>query len=180
MRAPKIEIRFWAVLAIVGGLVLSRLLPHPDNFTPIIAAALFGGAYFDRRVIALFVPLAAMLLSDIVLELFFVRRGFHDLMLVVYGSFALTVGLGVILRRFRAIYAPPLMAVLASTLFFITTNFGVWLMSELYPMTLAGLAACYIAALPFFGQALIGDVLWTSLIFGLWHLANRQFPILSR
>jgi len=89
-------------------------------------------------------------------------------MIFVYGSLALIVWMGFALRRTPKMIAPPLMALGASTLFFITTNFGVWLVSGIYPLTLSGLATCYIAALPFFGNQLIGDLFWTILVFGLW------------
>ncbi len=175
----KIKIKFWAVTGIVFGLILSRLLPHLDNFTPIVAASLFGGAYFSNRGIAFFVPLCAMLISDIVLELFTPMRGIHSLMPVVYSCFAFFVLLGIWLRRYRAFYAPWLMAILASTLFFITTNFAVWAGSSLYPPTLEGLITCYIVAVPFYGNQLVGNLFYTIGIFGLWRLAMRHFAVLS-
>lgn len=171
----KIQIKIWSGVFIVLGLVMARLLPHPDNFTPIIAAALFGGAYFSNIRLAFLIPLSAMALSDIALEVFFPLQGFHNLMIVVYACFIGFVGLGIVLRKYNVFYAPAIMAVIASTLFFIITNFAVWLISGFYPPTIEGLIACYIAALPFYGNSLAGDLLWTISVFGLWRLASKPF-----
>ena len=171
----KIKIKFWGVFGIVFALIMSRLLPHPDNFTPIVAAALFGGAYFTNLRLAFIVPLSAMLISDIALEFISPAGGFHDLMFLVYACFAGFVGLGILLRKYSTFYAPPLMATLAATLFFIITNFAVWLNSSFYPQTLEGLIACYIAALPFYGNSLAAALFWTTAAFGLWRLANTYF-----
>lgn len=171
----KIQIKIWSGAFIVLGLAMTRLLPHPDNFTPIIATALFGGAYFSNIRLAFLIPLLAMVLSDIALEFFLPNQGFHNLMIVVYGCFVGFVGLGFVLRKYNAFYAPAIMAVIASTLFFIITNFAVWVISGLYPHTIEGLIACFFAALPFYGNSLAGDLFWTISVFGIWHLAAKNF-----
>lgn len=174
----KIVMTSWGVVVAIFALMASRLLPHPDNFTPMIAAALFGGAYFSSARLAFAVPLLAMLFSDMALEMITPAGGFHSLMVVVYGCFAGFVGLGFLLRKYQSkmkILAPALMAVAASTLFFLISNFAVWLTSGFYPLTLGGLLACYIAALPFYGNGLAGDLFWTVSLFGLWRLASARF-----
>lgn len=173
----KIAITSWGAIGIIFALMASRLLPHPDNFTPIIAACLFGGAYFASARWAVAVPLLAMLLSDIALELISPAGGFHNLMWVVYACFAGFVGLGICLRKMESVAAPVLMAFAASTLFFILSNFAVWLTSGFYPLTLGGLLACYIAALPFYGNGLAGDLFWTASLFGLWRLASVRMGV---
>ena len=180
MAQEGINIRLTALIVAVLGLALMRLAPHPDNFTPIVAVALFGGAYFDRRALAFIVPLAAMLLSDVLLELFFSGIGFHDLIWAVYGSFAVVVAMGFVMRYKDSLFLVPVMAFAASLWFFIATNFAVWLTSGLYPKTWEGLIACYVAALPFFGHAVAGDLFYAGLLFGGWHLACRNFPVLAR
>jgi hypothetical protein len=160
--------RFVTILVMIFAAAASRLIPHPPNVAPICAMALFGGALFRDKRIALAVPLAALFLSDLVM-------GFYAGMAWVYGSFVLVVCLGFLLRgRRRAL--PIAAAMLASSLlFYLITNFGVWVGETLYPHSAAGLAECYIAALPFFGNTLIGDVFYAAALFGLFALAERSF-----
>lgn len=147
----------------------SRLAPHPPNFAPIGAMALLGGACFSDKRQAFAVPLGAMLLSDLVL-------GFHRLMPVVYGSFALIVVIGMWLRNRRRL-APIAAASLAgSVLFFLVTNFGVWALGTFYPKTAEGLIACYVAAIPFFPNTVLGDATYCAVLFGSLALAEHAFP----
>lgn len=155
-------------LAIIAFLALSRVLPHPHNFSIVTAMALFGGAYFSSRSLALVVTLSAMLLSDAVL-------GFHSSMWVVYGSFALVVLMGSAASRFREkIPAMAGLAFVSSLLFFFTTNTAVWAFYDMYPHTLEGLGMCYVAALPFFQNSLISDVLFTVVLFAAVNAWQRQ------
>lgn len=170
--------RFWLMASMVVGVATLRILPHPPNFAPVAAMALFGGAHFDRRTWAFVVPLAAMLLSDAVLELLF-GWGFHALMPVVYLSFTAIVCLGVLLGRHRRIVPVATAALAGSTLFFLTTNLGVWATGSMYPRTAAGLATCYTAALPFFGATAAADLFYTALLFAAFALAERRFPIFA-
>ena len=146
---------------------LCRLVPHPPNFTPVLAVALFGGAMLPRRT-ALAVPFLAMLLSDFVLG-----YPFGWMNLVVYGCFLAGVGLG---RLFgvRSTWRRRIPATLTgSVIFFIVTNFAVWLdPSSLYDRTLEGLTRCYVMALPFFRNSLLGDLFWSVSLFGLYDLAR--------
>ncbi|MBI2987846.1 MAG: hypothetical protein HYY45_13865 [Deltaproteobacteria bacterium] len=149
-----------------------RLLPHPPNFESIGALALFAGAHFDDKRWAFVLPLAAMLLSDAVI-------GFHGQMPVVYGTFALVVWLGVHLRERRTALNVAGAGLAASILFFVVTNFGVWAFDGLYPRTLEGLVVCYIAAIPFFGYTLAGNLFYAALLFGGFALAERKIPVFS-
>ncbi|KAB2925491.1 MAG: hypothetical protein F9K22_03260 [Bacteroidetes bacterium] len=146
----------------------SRLIPHPMNFAPITAIALFGGFYFDRR-FAPVLPLAALVLSDAVL-------GFYDGILWVYGSFLLVTGIGMAAQAKRSVGVVAGSTLAGSVLFFIVTNFGVWQSGLLYPMTTQGLVDCYIAAVPFFRNALAGDVVYVTALFGLYEVAKRYVP----
>jgi len=163
--------RFFVLLGMILLAAASRLVPHPPNFAPIAAMALFGGAYFSDKRLAFFVPLMAMFLSDVVL-------GLHPLMPVVYGSFAMIVGIGLWLRTRRTALPIAGAALTSSILFFVLTNFGVWAFSSLYPKTMAGLLACYAAAIPFFQNTLLGDAVYTAILFGGFALAERGFPAL--
>lgn len=158
-------------LSLIALGVGARLLPHPPNVTPVAAIALFGGAHLPRR-IAWWLPLATMIASDAVI-------GVHELVAFTWSGFALTSLLGFWIRR-RAAPARIVAASLAgSTLFFLLTNFGVWLLGDagrMYPKTLPGLWQCYLAAVPFYRNALLGDLAWSAGLFGLYHLAARRLP----
>jgi len=163
--------RLLALLSAIVAAAALRLVPHPPNFAPIGAMALFSGAYLGRRVLAFTAPLGALLPSDIVL-------GFYPGMLVQYASVALVVMLGwIALSRVTPLRVGAA-AVASSILFFALTNLGVWLLSGMYPQTLAGLAACYVAAIPFFQNTLAGDLFFSGLLFGGFALLERAVPAL--
>jgi hypothetical protein len=163
--------RFLTVAALIVAAAATRLLPHPLNFAPVTAIALFGGAKFADRRLAFLVPFVAMLLSDLVL-------GFHTTMPFVYGSFALIVCLGLMLRRRQRALPIAVMTISGSGLFFIVTNFGFWMMGSDYPKTIAGLTECYVAAIPFFQSTLLGDAVYTSVLFGTFAIAETLLPVL--
>jgi len=147
-----------------------RLVPHPPNFTPIGAMALFSGAYLGRKgVIAFAAPLGALLLSDLVL-------GFYRGMPTVYFSVALVVIIGWLSLQRVSPLRIGAAAIASSVLFFVVTNFGMWLSSGFYPRTLAGLQACYVAAIPFFQNTVAGDLFYATLLFGGWKVAETLAP----
>jgi hypothetical protein len=162
---------------------LSRLLPHPPNFSPVEAIALFGGAYFSRRATAVWVPLAAMFISDLALGLinggsyseYFLNAGF----VLVYLCIALSTLLGFGLRG--RVTAPRVLgySLLGSILFFLVTNFGVWLGSAMYPPSGAGLVAAYVAGIPFFQNTVLGTLCYATLLFGSFALLRQRNPGLS-
>ena len=170
--------RFWLMVSLVAGVALMRILPHPYNFAPVTAMALFSGAHFPCRPWAFAVPLAAMILSDLALEALF-GYGIHEQLPVVYLSFLGIVALGMLLRGRRAALPVLGASLVASVFFFLTTNFGVWVFQRLYPLTWEGLVACYAAAIPFFGSTLAGDLFYTGLLFGAFALAERRIPRFS-
>ena len=146
---------------------ISRLLPHPPNVAPIAAMALAGGVYLDRRW-GMVIPLLAMLVSDAII-------GFHGLMPYVYGSFAVMALIGGWLKQHRT---PAFVAggsLFSSVIFFAVTNFGVWLSDSgaFYPKTVAGLIECYVAAIPFFRNTILGDLAYVALLFGAFETARR-------
>ena len=160
--------RAMVLIGMILAAALSRLIPHPPNMASVAAIALFGGAYFHDRRIAFLVPLAALFLSDLVL-------GFYRHMEVVYSTFALIVCMGLWLQRNRSAPRIAGAAVAGSCLFFLLTNFGVWAFGSLYPRTLDGLIACYVAAIPFLGNTLQGDVLYTVSLFCGFRMLERRF-----
>ncbi len=167
--------RLIVLLTLVASAALMRLLPHPPNFTPVAALALFAGAHFERRSLAFLVPLVAMFLSDVVLELT-TGFGFHSQAPAVYLSFIAVVGIGLWLQPRRR--APLVLgaALLSSAVFFALSNFGLWAEGSLYPRTIEGLVACYIAAIPFFGATVLGDLFYCAVMFGLFAAVERRLP----
>lgn len=163
--------RFFVLVCMILAAAASRLIPHPPNAASITAVALFGGAYLCDKRLAFLVPIAALFLSDLVL-------GFYSHMEVVYGSFALVVCIGLLLRRRCTPLAIGGAALASSALFFVVTNFSVWVFGSLYPKTIAGLFTCYVAAIPFFQNTLLGDALYTVALFGGFALAERWWPAL--
>jgi len=159
--------------ALVLAAAVLRLLPHYPNFTPIAGMALFGGAYFSNKKIAFIIPFAAMFLSDIIL-------GFHSTMWAVYLSFALIVAIGFSLRKGKKISNIFLASVSSSVLFFVITNFAVWLNGVNYPVSFPGLAECYVAAIPFFHYTMLGDLFYVAIFFGAFELVQSKFPALAK
>lgn len=163
--------RFFVLACMIFAAAGTRLVPHPPNLASITAVALFGGAYLSNRRLAFFIPLAALLLSDLVL-------GFYGGMWVVYGTFSLVVCVGLVLRKRRTPLAIAGAALVSSILFFVITNFAVWARGSLYPTTIQGLLACYVAAIPFFQNTLLGDALYSTVLFGGFALFERWWPAL--
>jgi len=159
--------RILFIIGLVAAAAIARLLPHPVNFAPIAALALFGGAYLPDRRLAFVVPLAAMLLTDLVL-------GLHATMAFVYLGFVITVAIGTLIATRLRVVNITLAALSASVIFFFLSNFGVWLVSDLYPRDPAGLLACFSAAIPFFQNSLAGDLFYTAVLFGGMALADRH------
>ncbi len=154
---------------------LTRLLPHPPNFTPITAIAVFGGATLPLRW-ATAITLGAMLVSDLALGILAGDWSvtFHPTLPAVYGSFVAAIVLSRLLLRERLRLVPIAAVTLSSSvLFFVVTNFAVWLTGSLYPKTWEGLIACYGAALPFFRNSLFGDAVYTALLFGGYRVLGR-------
>lgn len=169
MQTTPNRLRFTVLVGMILAAAAFRIFPHPPNFSPIAALALFAGAQFTDKRSAFLVPLAAMFLADLVL-------GLHALIPVIYGCFALIVCLGFWLRRQRSAGRIAVTALTGSILFFIFTNFAVWAGAGMYPKTLAGLAECFVAALPFFQNTLAGDLIFNAMLFGGIALAEWRLP----
>ena len=170
--------RFWTLVLVTLAAAATRLLPHPPNFAPIGAIALFGGAYFSSKRAAFAVPLVAMLISNALLAVFKYGGSVIPLMPWVYGSISLTVGLGLLIRSRRSPLNIAAASLTGSIFFFLITNFGVWLRGTRYEPSLEGLVICYTAAIPFFQNTLLGDAFYTLVLFGGFALAERRFAIL--
>jgi hypothetical protein len=148
-----------------------RLAPHPWNFTPVGAVALFAGATVRDRRLGFLFPLLVMFATDAII-------GFNTLSPLVYASFLLSVLIGRLLIQKRNILRVGGATFLGSLQFFLITNFGVWAFLGSYPRTAQGLAACYIAGVPLFWNTLAGDAVYTALLFGAFVIAEHLAPSL--
>ncbi len=165
--------RFLFILTVIIAGAAFRLIPHWPNFTPIAAMALFGGTYFNRKYLAFLIPMAALFISDMLL-------GFHSYMIAVYLSFAIIVVFGMMLKNRVKIGSLLLASVSSSVLFFVITNFAVWIGSPFYPQNFAGLLESYTAGLPFLNNGVLGDLFYNTLFFGAFYLAQQRFPVLAK
>ncbi len=181
MKSEKVTLHFVVITAILLMLALSRLLPHPFNFSPVAALALFGGAKYSNRFAAYLIPIAAVWISDLFLNFAFYGRfvAFYDGALVTYAAFAMIVLLGSkALKKFSAMNLL-FTSLSASLLFFLVSNFGVWAFSGMYPLNTAGITACYAAAVPFFRNTLAGDLVYSFAVFYAFEWARLRFPLLN-
>lgn len=155
-----------AVLLIALGFV-ARLLPHPANFAPIGAIAIFAGLYLPKRW-AIVLPLCAMFVSDIFI-------GFYtwQIMLSVYGSFILTGVIGLLVRKNKKFHTIVGGTLLGSIIFFAITNFAVWAFGTMYAHNFAGLMQCYAMAIPFFKNTLLGDLFYTGILVGAFEALTK-------
>jgi hypothetical protein len=149
-----------------------RMAPHPWNFTPVGAMALFSGAVLKDRRLAFLFPLVALFAGDVFI-------GFHKLIPIVYASLLINVAIGLWLRDRRTVARISLATLLGAIQFFLVTNFAVWQFLRGYPHTASGLLACYIAGIPFFWNTLAGDAVYAALLFGGYAAAERFVPALQ-
>ncbi|MGH8215308.1 MAG: DUF6580 family putative transport protein [Rhodanobacteraceae bacterium] len=154
----------------------------PWNFTPVEAMALFGGAYFANRTLAIAVPLIAMAVADVAIAFALPWSQVGEWLAiapVIYGCVALTAFAGFALRGRVRFWNTALAAAGSATGFYLVTNFVTWLTTAMYPHTASGLVACYVAGWPFYQYgSLPGTLLWSALLFGGFALLGRRWDVL--
>ena len=150
-----------SLLFFVGLLILSRLIPHPPNFTPLLAGAVFLPFLLKDKTLIVALPLVCLFISDLII-------GFHNVMLWTYGAFFI---IGITVINFSKLNLKSLLglSLAGPTFFYLITNFGVWLSSSTYAKDVYGLLECYVLALPFYGNSL-----FSTLLFSLLFLATRN------
>ena len=178
------KFRIALVLLILAS--LSRLLPHPSNFTPLGAIALFSAAYFERRWLAVAIPFAALFLTNLFLNNVVYSSIYPTFTWFpsgwIYASFALVILTGWLTLRHKTSPQRILLASLsASVLFFLVSNYSTWVETTLYPKTFDGLLLCYAAGIPFFGNTVLGDLFFSAVLFGGYAWATRpQAPWMAK
>lgn len=177
----------WAVIVLAIFLVtLSRLAPHAlgvthlFNFSPLGGVALFGAAYASRKELAFVLPLLALWISNLLIDNIFYSNYYQSFAWFanweVYLAISIIVCTGMLVLQ--KVSAPRVLgaSLMASVLFFLVTNFMVWLNYDMYPKTGMGLLGCYTAAIPFFGNTLVGDLLFSGLLFGGFEWLKKHNP----
>lgn len=174
------------LVVLIGAIILAaatRLLPHPPNMTPLAAIALFGGAYFSRSWLAFLAPLAALWISNLILDNVFFSQYYEGFVWFQnWEVYAAIVGIVVLGRVFLKKLTPLKVvgaSLAGSLLFFVVTNLVVWATSGLYAFNLAGLTQCFTLALPFFRNAIFGDLFFAIVLFGGFEFVANRFPQLS-
>jgi len=152
------------LLILIG--VIFRFVPHPANFAPIAAIGLFSGCYLKKKW-AFLLPVGAMLISD-----YFIGFYSWKIMASVYLSFALIGLIGMAVKKHKNVYTVIGSSLGASVLFYLVTNFAVWAFGTMYAHNFAGLIQCYVAAIPFFRNTLLGDMFYVSVLFGSYELIS--------
>ena len=153
-------------------LSFSRLIPHPWNFSPILAVGIFSGFYFKNFILSLFIVICSMFLGDLYL-------GFHSTMFFTYISLSVAVALGLSIKRFKfteIIFS----GLISSVCFFLITNFGAWITLEMYEKNLSGLMSSYILAIPFFHNTLISTFLYLLIIKVIFNYAFNKEKIIKQ
>ncbi|MBN1463049.1 MAG: hypothetical protein JXQ69_06445 [Paludibacteraceae bacterium] len=185
MEKKKIDLRFSVISSILLLAAISRLIPHPSNFSPIGGMALFGAAYYSKKYWAFIIPVLTMWLSDLVVnnvvygQYFPQFVWFYEGYYWTYSAFLLITLVGLVLLK-RIKLKNLLAATLsASLIFYLVSNFGVWFSTNMYPKNISGLIACYVAGLPFLKNTLMGDFVYTTVLFGLFEYAVRSIPTLQ-
>ena len=186
MKMHNTTFRYSFIIAIILMAAFVRLLPHPHNFTPLGAMALFGGAYFSRKAIAFLAPLATLWISDIFLNNLILKPQFPQYYpegfiwftsTSIYIAFVAIVALGWFMLKKTTVPRVFGASLTASALFFLFTNFSVWMGSSVYPQNLGGLITCYIAGIPFFWNTLLGDLVYSTVMFGAFALVFRRSTV---
>ncbi len=185
MEAKKINIRFGVLVAIIGLVAISRLIPHMPNFSPVGAIGLFGAAHFTKKWQAFLIPIAAIWISDLfIINVIYQQyypsfTWFYQGFYWQYGSYALITLTGLFI--FRKVDTQKVLAgaLISTTIFFIITNFGCFLSNPIYPKKFGGLMICYLAGVPFLSGTLLGNLFYSAVLFGSFALLQQRYPILK-
>lgn len=178
--------RFLILAGLIIAAAISRLIPHPYNFAPIGAMSLFGAAYFSDKKLSFVLPLLAMFLSDLLINNILYASYYQSFtiftpgFLWIYSAIATIVIAGIFLLKKITFPRVLIGSLSASVIFFIISNLGVWIGNPIYPQTLAGLLICYEMAIPFFHNTVLGDLVYSGVLFGGFEFAKYKMPELQR
>lgn len=181
----KIDLRITILIVIILAAAFSRLIPHMPNFSPIGAIGLFGAAYFQKKWQAFLIPLAAVWISDLVINNFFYSdyyasfTFFYSGFYWQYGGYLLITSIGFFILDAITIKNLLFASLTSTAIFFIVTNFGCWPNNPLYTQDFSGLLTCYAAGIPFIKGSFLGDLFYSGVLFGSFYLLQQKFPQLE-
>jgi hypothetical protein len=159
-------------LSLIAVAVSLRLMPHPANFAPVAAMAIFGGTVLPRR-LAVWAPLMAMIISDLFL-------GFYSTILVTWACYAIVAITSSYAMKKPSLFRGIGLTIGSSIFFFAITNFATWLWSGMYEHSWTGMAQCYNMALPFFRNTALSDLVYTGTLFGIYAIAVKTSTKLQK
>lgn len=176
--------KIWFISIAISIVALTRFLPHPPNFTALGALALFSGAMYKNRFLALSIPLAVLFITDLVLNNLILKGIYSSFILLtpgaiyLYGSLVLIAAIGFLTNANspKSILGS---GILASVLFFLISNFGVWASGTMYPPTFEGLLASYTMAIPFFAPTAASQLVYSAVLFGAYAVLSPKFKLQS-
>jgi len=176
---------FYLVLGLILIAAFSRLIPHYPNFTPLCSIALFGAKYFSNRYLAYILPIFALWLSDTIINNFVLHEYFEGFTLFYsgffwqYGSFILITLIGRLSLKNISVSKLLGVSISSSLIFFVISNFGVWISSSFYPNTISGLISCYVTAIPFYYGTLVGSIFYSFFLFGSFEFISKRLVKVS-
>ena len=174
------------IVLFISIIFLGRILPHPYNFTPLIAVTLLSSYSLSNKFLAIMIPLVGFWISDLFMNNYIYAGYFADFtvfnsgMIWTYGAIVLVAFMGSSFLNKISTGKVVLASLSGSTIFYLISNFGVWAFSPMYTKTLTGLVQCYSLALPFYGTSLMGDLIYSTILFGAYKLVfskNSNFLI---
>lgn len=183
MTKNKIDLRISVIVGLIFIVALSRLIPM-YNFSPLGALGLFGAAYFKRKWQIFIIPIAAIFLSDVLVNNILYASyypsftWFYDGFYWQYGSYLLIALVGIYLFKKVTVSRVISGALIATVLFFFVSNFGSWVTSPLYPKTIGGLMTALAAGIPFIKGTLLGNLVFSGVLFGSFALLQKKFSTL--
>jgi len=161
------------IYLIVTLAIAARFIPGAANFSPVYAGLLFGGVYLKKRD-SIWFPVLLLAGSDLLLNALFYQTPFQWMQILNWVGFAAIVMVGWWLQKRVTVRNVLVASVAGTSAFFLISNFAVWIGGMMYPPTLGGLAACYVAAVPFYGNSLISAVLFSGILFGAYEFHQRK------
>ena len=161
------------IYLIIALAIAARFIPGAVNFSPVYAGLLFSGAYLKRRDSIGF-PILLLAGSDLLVNSLLYQMSFEWMQILNWVAFAGIVMVGWWLQKRVTVRSVLIASVAGSSVFFLISNFAVWIGGGLYPPTFGGLAACYAAGIPFYGNSLISAVLFSGILFGAYEYYLRR------
>jgi len=170
------------IVLFIAIIFFGRIFPHPYNFTPLIAVTLLSSYSLSNKFLAISIPLVGFWLSDLFINNYIYAGFFADfivfntVMIWTYGAIILVALMGSSFLNKISMGKVVLANLSGSTIFYLISNFGIWAFSPMYAKTLAGVVQCYSLALPFYGTSLMGDLVYSALLFGAYQLVFSKTP----